>query len=163
MIQHSVGVHWLNGNERYSKLKVFISKSKHICIRIISQSFIIYPLAVGTYGSLQLLIQPWICAPGTHCSWVNRGTVGCEVWLILLHMSTWFNVYELWFKHILFRRKGLGMVYNTIMPSPCMNMNVSDPLLSLFHLFKVHVHWRKCLYFHTWSARGDEPQTFWLK
>ena len=29
--------------------------------------------------NLQPLIQPWICAPGTHYGWVDRGTVEYEV------------------------------------------------------------------------------------
>ena len=29
--------------------------------------------------SLQLLIQPWICAPGTHYGWVDRGSVEYKV------------------------------------------------------------------------------------
>ena len=37
--------------------------------------------------SLQLLIQPWICAPGTHYSRVDRGSVEYEVCVILLY--TW--------------------------------------------------------------------------
>ena len=46
-------------------------------MKIISQPFTIYPLAEGAtsaYGSLQLLIQPWICAPDTHSSWLDRGS-----------------------------------------------------------------------------------------
>ena len=49
------------------------------------------PLAVGAYGSLQLLIQPWICAPGTHYGWVDRGSVEYEVCLTLLHMASTGN------------------------------------------------------------------------
>ena len=45
--------------------KVFILRSQHIC-RKISRPFTIYLLALGAYDMLQLLIQPWICAPGTH-------------------------------------------------------------------------------------------------
>ena len=43
--------------------------SEHVG-RIINRPFIIYPLTVGAYGSLKLLIQPWICAPGNHHSLV---------------------------------------------------------------------------------------------
>ena len=39
------------------------------------------------HSSVQLLIQPWICAPGTHQDWVDRGSVEYEVCLILLHMA----------------------------------------------------------------------------
>ena len=50
-----------------------------------------FPLAVGAYGSLQLLIQPWICAPGTHYGWVDRGSVEYEVCPTLLHMASTGN------------------------------------------------------------------------
>ena len=46
---------------------------------------------MGAYGSLQLSIQPWICAPGTHYSWVDRGSVEYEVRLTLLHMASTGN------------------------------------------------------------------------
>ena len=34
-------------------------------------------LVEGASGSPQLSIQPWICAPGTHYSWVDRGRMQC--------------------------------------------------------------------------------------
>ena len=45
----------------------------------------------GRQWSLQLLIQPWICVPGTHYSWVDRGSVEYEVCLTLLHMASTGN------------------------------------------------------------------------
>ena len=50
-----------------------------------------FSLAVGTYGSLQLSIQPWICAPGTHYNCVDRGSVEYEVCPTPLHMATTGN------------------------------------------------------------------------
>ena len=47
--------------------------------------------AVGAYGSLQLSIQPWICAPGTHYGWVDPGRVEYEVCLTLLHIASTGN------------------------------------------------------------------------
>ena len=43
------------------------------------------------HSSLQLLIQPWICAPGTHYGWVDRGSVEYEVCLTLLNMASTGN------------------------------------------------------------------------
>ena len=40
---------------------------------------------------LQLLIQPWICAPGTHYGWVDQGSVEHEVCPTLLHMASTGN------------------------------------------------------------------------
>ena len=42
----------------------------------------------GRQCNLQLLIQPWSCAPGTLYGWVGRGTVEYEVYLTLLHMPS---------------------------------------------------------------------------
>ena len=36
---------------------------------------------------MQLLIQPWICAPGTHYGLVDRSSVEYEVYPTLLHMT----------------------------------------------------------------------------
>ena len=47
--------------------------------------------AVGAYGILQLLIQPWLCALGTHYGWVDRGSVEYEVCPTLLHMANTGN------------------------------------------------------------------------
>ena len=38
--------------------------------------------------SLQLLIQPWTCAPGTHYGWVDQGSVKDKVCSTLLHMTS---------------------------------------------------------------------------
>ena len=51
----------------------------------------IYPLAVGTYGSLQLLIQAWICAPDTHYGWVDQDSVEYKVYPTLLLMTSTGN------------------------------------------------------------------------
>ena len=37
---------------------------------------------------MQLLFQPWICAPGTHYGWVDRGSVDYEVCPTLVHMAS---------------------------------------------------------------------------
>ena len=69
---------------------------KGICLesrypRYTCSSDFTFPLAVGAYGSLQLLIQPWICAPGTHYGWVDQGSVEYEVCPTLLHMASTSN------------------------------------------------------------------------
>ena len=71
-------------------------KGKGICLesrypRYTCSSDFTFPLAVGTYGSLQLSIQPWICAPGTHYGWVDRGSVVYKVCPTLLHMASTGN------------------------------------------------------------------------
>ena len=50
-----------------------------------------FPWQGGCQCSLQLLIQPWICAPGTHYSWVDRSSVEYEVYPTLLHMASTGN------------------------------------------------------------------------
>ena len=35
------------------------------------------PGKVGAYGSLKLLIQPWICAPDSHHGWVDQLSAQC--------------------------------------------------------------------------------------
>ena len=50
-----------------------------------------FPWQGGRQCSLQLLIQPWICAPGTHYGWVDRGSVEYEVCPTLLHMASTEN------------------------------------------------------------------------
>ena len=40
----------------------------------------------GRQCSLELLIQPWICAPGADYDWVDRGSVEYEVCLTFPHM-----------------------------------------------------------------------------
>ena len=47
-----------------------------------------FPWQGGRQCSLQLLIQPWICAPGSHYGWVDRGSVGYEVCPTLLHIAS---------------------------------------------------------------------------
>ena len=71
-------------------------KGKGICLesrypRYTCSSDFTFPLAVGAYGSLQLSIQPWICARGTHYGWVDRGSVEYEVCPTLLHMASTGN------------------------------------------------------------------------
>ena len=46
-----------------------------------------FPWPGGHQCSLQLLIQPWIGAPGTHYSWMDRGSVEYEC-PTLLHMAS---------------------------------------------------------------------------
>ena len=43
------------------------------------------------HSSLQLLIQPWICAQGTHYGWVDQGNVEYKVYPTLLHMASTGN------------------------------------------------------------------------
>ena len=64
-----------------NKVKEFFLRSKHT----------VYEGEEGTYGSLQLLIQPWICAPGTHNCWVDQGSVEYEVFPTLLHTTSTGN------------------------------------------------------------------------
>ena len=47
-----------------------------------------FPWRGGYQCSLQLLIQSWICAPGTHYGWVDRGSVEYEVCPTPLHMAS---------------------------------------------------------------------------
>ena len=51
-----------------------------------AQQTLPFPWQGGHQYSLQLLIQPWICAPGTHYGWVDRGSVEYEVYPTLLHI-----------------------------------------------------------------------------
>ena len=57
----------------------------------IIQQTVPFPWQGGHQCSLQLLIQPWICAPGIHYSWVDQGSVEYEVCLTLLHMASTGN------------------------------------------------------------------------
>ena len=45
----------------------------------------------GHQCSLQILIHPWICAPGTHYGWVGRGNVEYKVCPILVNMTSTGN------------------------------------------------------------------------
>ena len=46
-------------------------------------------LSPGKVGAnAQLLIQPFICAPGTYYGWVDRGSVEYEVCPTLLHLAS---------------------------------------------------------------------------
>ena len=47
----------------------------------------LFPWQGGRQFSLQLLIQPWICAPGTHYGWVDQAVWKYEVYSTLLHMA----------------------------------------------------------------------------
>ena len=55
---------------------------------ICSADFTVSLCQCGCQCSLRLLIQPWICAPGTHYGWVDRGSEESEVSLILIHMTS---------------------------------------------------------------------------
>ena len=50
-----------------------------------------FPWQGGSQCSLQLLIQPWIYATGTHYSWVDRGSVEYKICPTLLHMASTGN------------------------------------------------------------------------
>ena len=50
-----------------------------------------FPWQGGCQCNLQLLIQPWICGPGTHYVWVGQGSVEYDVCLTLLHMASTGN------------------------------------------------------------------------
>ena len=50
-----------------------------------------FPWQGGRQCSLQLLIQPWICVPGTHYGWVDRGSVEYEVYPTPLRMASTAN------------------------------------------------------------------------
>ena len=88
---------WVNIHTCHSPLSDYHKgKGKGICLesrypRYTCSSDFTFPLAVGAYGSLQLSIQPWICAPGTHYGWVDRGSVEYEVCPTLLHMASTGN------------------------------------------------------------------------
>ena len=43
------------------------------------------------HSSLQLLVQPWTCAPGMYYGLMNRGNVEYEVCPTLLHMASTGN------------------------------------------------------------------------
>ena len=47
-----------------------------------------FPWQGGHQCSLQLLIQPLICAPGTHYGWVDQGCVEYKVFPTLLHIAS---------------------------------------------------------------------------
>ena len=42
--------------------------------------------AMGVYSNLQVLMQAWICAPGTHHGLVAQGSI--EHYPTLLHMTS---------------------------------------------------------------------------
>ena len=51
-----------------------------------------FPWYGGCQFSQQLLIQLWICAPGTHYGWVDQGSVEYEVYPTPLHMTNTKNL-----------------------------------------------------------------------
>ena len=66
----------MNADDHFHLPQGFVWVSKGICLesrypRYTCSSHFTFPLAVGTNGSLQLSIQPWILAPGTHYGWVG--------------------------------------------------------------------------------------------
>ena len=61
------------------KLKVKVVVWSPDCMTTHVQQTLPFPWQGGGQCSLQLLIQPWICAPGTHYGWVGRGSVEYEV------------------------------------------------------------------------------------
>ena len=57
-------------------------KGKGSCLESITthvQQTLPFPWQGGHQFSLQLLIQPWICTPGTHYGWVDQGSVEYDV------------------------------------------------------------------------------------
>ena len=76
-------------------LNVFcFDKGKGICLESIypcdHMFFRLYLPWQREHSSLQLLIQPWICAPGTHYGW-DRGSVEYEVCPTLQHVASTGN------------------------------------------------------------------------
>ena len=61
------------------------------CVWSADQQVVITDIHVTTHISLQLLIQPWICALDTHYSWVDQVSVEIEVCPTLLHMASTGN------------------------------------------------------------------------
>ena len=62
----------LDWSERYKKY-LFV-EFRHPWLYMFSRRCL-SPGQVGVKADLQLLIQPWIFAPGTHYGWVDRGSV----------------------------------------------------------------------------------------
>ena len=56
-----------------------------------AQQTLPFPWQSGRQCSLQLLIKPWVCAPGTHYGWVDQGSVEYKVCSTLLHMTSTGN------------------------------------------------------------------------
>ena len=55
------------------------------------QQTLLFPWQGGCKCSLQLLIQTWICVPGTHYGWVDQGSVEYEAYPSPLHMANTGN------------------------------------------------------------------------
>ena len=70
---------------------MFKAKMYQFRIQILMTTHVIqtlpFPWQGGCQCSLQLLIQPWICAAGTHYSWVDPGSVEYKVCQTLLHVT----------------------------------------------------------------------------
>ena len=96
-------------------------RNKGICLesrypRYTCSSDFTFPLAVGAYGSLQLLIQPWICALGTHYGWVDQGSVEYEVCLTPLHMASTGNRHTYIYRNFMCKFHQLsGMKYRNFL------------------------------------------------
>ena len=67
--------------------KQFGHKGTGICLMF----FRLYFPWQWAHSSLQSLIQPWICTPGTHYGWVDQGSVEYEVCPTLPNMASTGN------------------------------------------------------------------------
>ena len=65
---------------------------------------------VGTNVAWNLLIHPWICAPGTYYGWVYQCSMECKVCLTPLHLTSTGNLTLIFWSWNLF-------------PSPCSSIN----------------------------------------
>ena len=71
-------------NSLGGKVKVAVLSPHSMTAHV--QQTLPFPWQGGCHSSLQLLIQPWICAPGTHYGWVDQGSVEYKV---CQHYYTW--------------------------------------------------------------------------
>ena len=86
--------------------------------------------------SLKLVIQPWICAPGSHYDWVDRGSVEYEVHPTLLHMGSTENL-----------TRPSDLEFSALFTWPC-----APTVMFLFHYFdivRVNISLTDCM--NKWS------------
>ena len=82
---------WLARGDCFSKVKV---SGKGIWVQTSIWRHMFFRLHLPwqrAYSVLQLLIHPWICAPGTQYGWMDGGRVEYEVCLAILHMASTEN------------------------------------------------------------------------
>ena len=72
-----------------AKVKVVVYSPDSMTTHV--QQTLPFPWQGGRQCSLQLLIQPWICALGTHYSWVDRCCVEYEACPTCLHRANTGN------------------------------------------------------------------------